>query len=433
MVCTGTVPHEELPAHIAAMDAAVVLAEPEADFHYSPLKLAEYLACGVAVVAPRAGAIPAQLADGTEALLVEPGDVAQLTRSLVRLRDRPEERATPRAARSSRGGLTLVLGSLGRAAGQRTRATRNHRAPQSVGCRSSRYQHFRSRQHRDSMSASSIRMPSVYEPTESGLPPMRRYILDLRKRRRFIWHLARTDLKAKNYGTVIGQSWIILDPLLSAGVYYFFRTVVKSGGTSAAARSLILSHLIWGVFFFTFTNNSMRYGAQSLISGRGLVLNASFPRAVLPLVAIVKAMLDFLPTLAIYGVFHALLGQPFALSLLSLPILIALLTVFNMGVIFIMAVANVFFRDTANFLPYLNRLWLYMTPVLYSTTELPPNVKVYLQWNPLYPFFAALEQIFRGQFPSSGYLLAATAWAIGFFLFGAILFLAKERDFAVRL
>jgi glycosyltransferase involved in cell wall biosynthesis len=94
VVCTGTVPHEELPAHIAAMDAAVVLSEPGSDFHYSPLKLAEYLACGIAVVAPRAGAIPAQLSDGVDALLVDPGDVAQLTRSLTWLRDHPEERVS---------------------------------------------------------------------------------------------------------------------------------------------------------------------------------------------------------------------------------------------------------------------------------------------------------------------------------------------------
>jgi glycosyltransferase involved in cell wall biosynthesis len=75
------------------MDAAVVLAEPGVDFHYSPLKLAEYLACGVAVVAPRAGAIPAQLTDGVHALLVDAGDATQLTRCLTWLRDRPEERA----------------------------------------------------------------------------------------------------------------------------------------------------------------------------------------------------------------------------------------------------------------------------------------------------------------------------------------------------
>lgn len=275
-------------------------------------------------------------------------------------------------------------------------------------------------------------MPSVYEATESGLPPMRQYIRDLRERRRFIWHLARTDLKSKNYGTVIGQAWIILDPLLSAAVYFFFRTVVRSAGTGSA-RALILSHLIWGVFFFTFVQNSINYGARSLVAGRGLILNASFPRAVLPLVAIVKALLDFLPTLVVYAIVHAILGQPFGLSLLSLLILIPLLALFNMGVIFMLAAANVFFRDTANFLPYLTRLWMYTTPVLYSTKEIPANLRVYLQWNPLYPFFAALEQVFRAQFPSSTYLLQATAWTAGFFIVGALIFLAKEREFAVRL
>jgi glycosyltransferase involved in cell wall biosynthesis len=100
VVCTGTVPHGELPAHIAAMDAAVVLAQPGADFHYSPLKLAEYLACGVAVIAPRAGGIPDQLVDGVDALLVDPGDVSQLTRVLTSLRDEPEQRV--RIARQGR-------------------------------------------------------------------------------------------------------------------------------------------------------------------------------------------------------------------------------------------------------------------------------------------------------------------------------------------
>ena len=74
-----------------------------------------------------------------------------------------------------------------------------------------------------------------------------------------------------------------------------------------------------------------------------------------------------------------------------------------------------------------------MTPVLYFIREIPPNVLVYLRWNPLYPSFTALEQIFDARFPSPGYLLGASAWAIGFFLFGAVVFLARERDFAVRL
>ena len=89
LLCTGTVPHDDVPQHLAAMDVALILATDRGAFHYSPLKLAEYLAAGVAVVAPRAGALPAQLRDGVDAMLVTAGDTDELAAALRRLRDDP--------------------------------------------------------------------------------------------------------------------------------------------------------------------------------------------------------------------------------------------------------------------------------------------------------------------------------------------------------
>jgi ABC-type polysaccharide/polyol phosphate export permease len=274
--------------------------------------------------------------------------------------------------------------------------------------------------------------PTVYESTATGMPQLRPYLVDLWGRRRFIWHLARTDLKAEHYDSAIGQVWVVLDPLLMAGVYFLLRTVVRPAG-SGSARNLVIAHLVWAVFFFTFVSNAMVHGARSLLSGRNLIMNASFPRAVLPLVAIVKSVFDFLPTVLVYFAFHAILGQPFGLSLLMLPIIIVILTVMNLGLAMLFAPLMVFFRDTSGFLPYITRIWLYITPVLFFIVEIPPKLLVYLRWNPLFPTFAALEQVFSGRFPSQGYLLASVAWAVGFFLLGAIVFLARERDFAVRL
>ena len=280
--------------------------------------------------------------------------------------------------------------------------------------------------------AAAKRTATVYEPTATGLPALRPYVADLIARRRLMWHLARTDLKAEHFDTAIGQLWVVLDPLLTAAVYFLFRTVIRPAGTGAA-RNLVLSHLVWAVFFFTYTSNAITSGARSILQGRQLILNASFPRAALPIVAILKSVLNFFPTLLVYFVLHAILGQTFGLSLVMLPLIIAIQTVFNLGLGMLLAPMMVFYRDTGGFLPYITRLWLYVTPALYTIAEIPKPLKAYLRWNPLYPLFGALEQVFKGQFPSAGYLLGASAWAVGMFFVGAVIFLARERDFAVRL
>jgi glycosyltransferase involved in cell wall biosynthesis len=74
-----------VPEYIAAMDVAVVSSEIDAGFHYSPIKLREYLACGRPVVAPRVGEVELLLTDGVDALLVTPGHPEALAEGNERL------------------------------------------------------------------------------------------------------------------------------------------------------------------------------------------------------------------------------------------------------------------------------------------------------------------------------------------------------------
>ena len=82
LVLPGTVAYDRMPEHLRCMDAAVVLGEPGAPFHYSPVKLREYQACGLPVVAAATGEMTRGLVDGVDALLVPPGDAGAVAAAL---------------------------------------------------------------------------------------------------------------------------------------------------------------------------------------------------------------------------------------------------------------------------------------------------------------------------------------------------------------
>jgi len=272
---------------------------------------------------------------------------------------------------------------------------------------------------------------NVHEPVRTAIPPLGPYARELWRRRPLIWHLARTQLKGENYDSVLGQAWIILDPLLMAGVYLLVRSILRPLGDGEETADLV-AHLIVSVFLFQFTARTLNGGARSISGSRGLILNTSFPRSVFPVVHVLKGIFDLVPMLIVYAGIHLLLGQPIGASLVFLPLILVLQVVFVAGLVFLFAPLAVFFRDTTNFLPYITRLWMFTSPILFKVSEIPPRIKPFIQFNPLYWFFAAYERILEAQAPLVSQVVICAALAGLTFVAGAAVFLARERDFATR-
>ncbi len=287
------------------------------------------------------------------------------------------------------------------------------------------------------MTATSTRDESppiqVYEPHKVGLPNMSAYVRDLWARREFAAELSRATMRAGYSVTFFGRLWLVINPLLLAMVYY-----VLVGLLGARSGGEFLVHLVCGLFFFYFISGCLTSGAGSVTGGGKLIATMAFPRLLMPLSAVRSAFFRFLPTMIVYAIFHVGFGQPLKWQMLLAIVFLGLATVFGMGVAAIFATLQVYFRDTASFLPYFVRIWLYLSPVLWypedAVRHLGETGAHLALINPLHSLVGGwTDLLVRGVVPPPAVWIAATAWAVVAFVLGTLFFISREREFAVRL
>src|SRR3954471_6822256 len=117
----------------------------------------------------------------------------------------------------------------------------------------------------------------VYEPHRVGLPPLVPYVRELWRRREFAFELSRTRLRAQHFETAFGQLWLVLNPLLMAGVYFLLIDIVRR----ATPPRVFSPHLVAGIFAYHFISDAIRDGVKSVTRGGKLILNSAFPRMLL--------------------------------------------------------------------------------------------------------------------------------------------------------
>jgi teichoic acid transport system permease protein len=267
-----------------------------------------------------------------------------------------------------------------------------------------------------------------------GLPPLRKYLQRVWQGRTYLYFRTRAELKARHFDSWFGQIWVILNPLLMASIYWLLFTIVRqsSGGFD------FLAFLVGGLFAFQYTSNAGRTGVTSVTGGGSLIANTTMPRALLPMSSVLAALFLYAPTLVVYAVIHAVAGFPVGPQLLALPLIVAIQTIFNLGLAMALATLSVYFRDTSSFVPHLFRIWMYLSPVLFRFHEVKGSplgpLDFILRLNPLYAILEAWHQVLSdGRWPSPSLLIAASAWATGALVVGGWLFLSREREFAVRI
>jgi teichoic acid transport system permease protein len=272
-----------------------------------------------------------------------------------------------------------------------------------------------------------------YGPHRAGLPPLVPYFRELWHRRGFAAEMSRAEIRGANSKTLFGQAWLVLNPLLLAGVYYLLVTILRGHHDPK-----VFVHLTLALFAFQMVSHSMTSGTKSVVSAGKLLINTAFPRLLIPLSAVRTAVFHFLPTIPVYLVFHLIfLTRVWSPTMLLSLYFFGCMVVFASGLAAFFATVQVYFRDTSSFLPYFVRIWMYLSPVLW----LPENVAHFsktlltiIRLNPMYSMLGGYaETIQEAKVPDAGLFISSGLWAVAVAVIGFLFFISRERDFAVRL
>lgn len=267
---------------------------------------------------------------------------------------------------------------------------------------------------------------------ELGRPlPLRAYLRDLWSRRQLIVAIPLGDLKAQNRDSLLGGLWHLLNPLLLAAVYYLIFGIIFDAGGRGDVDNFV-GFLTIGVFTYYYTSKSITAGARSVVNNEGLIRSIRFPRAVLPVSAVLGEAAALVFSVSTMLAVVLLTGErPEPVWLLLVPAL-ALQTMFNLGVALGIARATAHFRDVEQLLPFLLRIWLYFSGVFYVIDDRVAGIPVLhalLQWNPAHTYITLVRAaLLDGAAPGRQWL-AAVGWGVVALVVGFIFFWRHEGEY----
>ena len=187
--------------------------------------------------------------------------------------------------------------------------------------------------------------------------------------------LAKADLRGSNSNTLLGEVWGVLDPLFQAAIYLFLVTVIRGGSGGADAAQTATMIIVGRLPVQLSRAPRSRTAADRSSRARALMLNSSFPRALLPLAAIYKGSARVpAERRACTPSSTSSRSDRSAKAVFLLPLLFVLQTIMGLGIALLVATATVYVRDTVNVLNYVTRILIFVTPVIYPVSALQPDV-----------------------------------------------------------
>ena len=251
-------------------------------------------------------------------------------------------------------------------------------------------------------------------------------------RSRFLFEqLVRRELRQKYQGSVLGVAWYIVNPLVLMAAYWFLFDVVLETFSYEDYPLFLLCGLVVWIFF----SQSLQQAATSLLDQGALIRKARFPRETIPAAVVTVQLVSVLVVLALLAVVTVAVRGTVDVALLLLPLVLACLAAFVLGLALAVSALHAHFRDVAPILSAALLPWFFLSPIFFSAESVTNReaAQFAIQWlNPVAPYIIAVRDVlYDGAAPGVAVLLYIAAGAVVAVAAGRWVFLRLQRDLAV--
>lgn len=216
-------------------------------------------------------------------------------------------------------------------------------------------------------------MSSLSSSQASSRPARwREHLAELLRYRYLLRNLIERDLKVRYKNSVLGILWSLLNPLGMMLVFTLVFSVLASESSPTHYHVFVLVGLLPWNFF----SGAVVSGANAILNHSGLVKKVYFPRALLPLAAVLSSLVNFGLAFIILVIFLLTSGIGLTVHALWLPALLLTQVCFTVGLVMLLSALHVFYRDIAMILDVGMLAWFFLTPVVYPLEQLARSVDV---------------------------------------------------------
>jgi len=261
---------------------------------------------------------------------------------------------------------------------------------------------------------------------------------DMWRYRELIRNLVARDVKVRYKNSVLGVLWSLLNPLLMMLVFTVVFTVMTpaGGGIRNFPVFVLCALLPWNFF-----SASLIGATGSIVGNANLVNKVSFPREILPASIVFAELVNFCLALVVLFAMIFIFGIGLTPWALLLPVVLLIQVVFTLGISFLLATLNVFYRDTQQIMSVVMLAWFFVTPIFYPVSILPRDYHIWgltidvWRWthilNPMTSLIATYRVIlYDGAPPAYDFLLRTAVTALVCLVIGLYLIRRLSWRFA---